>query len=100
MREIIIVVVIGLGVMFTRFMPFVLLKEKEIPEKYQHILNAIPYATISLLVVYALKDVNKTSIFPTIIASSLCIVTYSYKRNTIFSIIVSTITYMVLIQTF
>lgn len=94
------IVTIGIGLLAVRFLPFILIKDKEIPQKYQHILDAIPYATISLLVVYVFKDVNSSNVLATVIASALCVVSYSYNRNTILSILLSTVTYMVILQNF
>ncbi len=93
-----LILTMSLGVMATRFIPFILLKDKTIPQKYENIMNAIPYATISLLVVYAMKDVNISNFVPTLIASLICIITYIYKKNTIVSILLSTLIYMILIQ--
>ena len=93
-------IVIALGTMFTRFAPFVLFKNIEIKGKYESLLHAIPYATISLLLVYAFKDVDKTTAVPTIIASTVCVLLYKWKRNTILSIVIPTAIYMLLIQGF
>ena len=48
--------VIALATVLTRSIPFIFLKNKEIPEKFMKIIDALPYATISLLVVYCFKD--------------------------------------------
>lgn len=92
--------VVALATIFTRFAPFVLFKNVEIKGKYESLLNAIPYATISLLLVYAFKDVNKTNAIPTVIASAICALSYAWKKNTILSIVIPTIIYMILIQNF
>lgn len=60
-------------------------------------IDALPYATISLLVVYSFKDVTTVSIVPTFLASALCCGTYLWKRNTVLSIASSTLLYMFLI---
>lgn len=94
-----ILITIALGVTLTRFIPFILLKDKKIPKKYENILDAIPYATVSLLVVYAFKDLNSSTLLASLVASSICIILYLWKRNTILSILLSTIVYMFVIQT-
>ena len=94
-----ILITIALGVALTRFIPFILLKDKKIPKKYENILDAIPYATVSLLVVYAFKDLDSSTLLASLVASSICIILYLWKRNTILSILLSTIVYMFIIQT-
>ncbi|NLW15685.1 MAG: AzlD domain-containing protein [Erysipelothrix sp.] len=96
----IILITIALGVMLTRFLPFLLLKNIEIPQKYEKVMNGIPYASMSLLLVYAFKDVGKHNLLETLIASLVCIGLYTWKRNTIISIVFSTIIYMLMTQAF
>ena len=93
------VIVIALATMLTRFAPFIIFKNIDIKGKYQRLLNSIPYATISLLLVYAFKDVTKNNALPTLLASAACILLYSWKKNTILSILIPTAIYMFLIQT-
>ncbi len=92
------ILVVALGVALTRFIPFILIKEHELPQSLNFLLDGLPYATISLLVVYAFKDVSKYTALPTLLASSVCALLYLWKRNTILSIVVSTAMYMVMIQ--
>lgn len=92
--------VIALGVFLTRFIPFILMKENDLSEKYRFLLDGIPYATISLLVVYAFKDVDQTNLLATLLGSLVCVVLYIWKRNTILSILLSTALYMIVIQNF
>lgn len=91
-------IVVALGVALTRFIPFVLIKDKELPQSLNFLLDGLPYATISLLLVYAFKDVDKSNALPTILASTVCAGLYLWKKNTILSIVLSTAIYMVMIQ--
>ncbi len=93
-----ILFVVALGVAFTRFIPFILMRDKEISHSYKWLLDGIPYATISLLLVYALKDVTMSNLLPTLMGSLVCVFLYLWKRNTILSILISTIVYMVIYQ--
>lgn len=91
------IIIIAIGTYLTRVMPFIFLKNKDIPKRFMHIIDLLPYATISLLVVYSFKDLTTLSVLPNIIASSVCVITYVWRRNTIFSISTSTLIYMLLI---
>ncbi|NLA78944.1 MAG: AzlD domain-containing protein [Erysipelothrix sp.] len=93
-----ILIVVALGVMFTRFTPFILMRSNKISEKFNFLLNGIPYATISLLVVYAFKDIDGSNLWASLVGTVVCVVLYVWKRNTILSILVSTILYMLIFQ--
>lgn len=92
-----ILITIAIGTYLTRAFPFMYFKNRDINEKFIKMIDALPYATISLLVVYSFKDVNRSSLLPTILASTLCCGTYLWKRNTVLSIAASTFLYMILI---
>lgn len=91
---------IALGVSLTRFIPFMFMKDAKSLDKYQGVLDGIPYASISLLVVYAFKDVNTSNLVASVLGSIVCAGLYLWKRNTILSITISTLLYMILIQNF
>ncbi len=93
-----ILIVVALGVMLTRFTPFILMRSNKISEKFNSLLNGIPYATISLLVVYAFKDVDGSNLWASLVGTVVCVGLYVWKRNTIVSILVSTILYMLIFQ--
>ncbi|HLV49938.1 MAG TPA: AzlD domain-containing protein [Erysipelothrix sp.] len=92
-----ILITVAIGTYLTRAFPFLYFKNKDISDKFIKVIDALPYATISLLVVYSFKDVNRSSLLPTILASTLCCGTYLWKRNTVLSILASTVLYMILI---
>ena len=92
-----ILIVVALTTALLRFIPFILFKDRKLSESFSHVIDALPYASISLLVVYAFKDVNSSNLFPSIIASIICIISYHYKRSSALSITLSTIVYMFLI---
>ena len=89
--------VIALATVLTRSIPFIFLKNKEISEKFMKIIDALPYATISLLVVYCFKDLTMDNLMPNVLASSVCVGLYLWKNNSILSIASSTLIYMLLI---
>lgn len=89
--------VIAFATYLTRALPFIFLKNKELPDRFSKVIDLLPYATISLLVVYSFKDLNSLTLLPSIIASAVCIVSYALKENTILSISLSTLVYMLII---
>ncbi len=97
---IVTLIVIALGVSLTRFIPFYVLKDKTPPQSMQVLLDNLPYATMGLLVVYAFKDLNTSILLASVLASGVCVVLYLWKRNTVLSILCSTLLYMVIIQNF
>ena len=71
------------------------------PKIIEKLGRLLPYAIMGILVVYCLKDTNFTQISGFLPALISCIVVgllYVWKRNTLLSIIVGTICYMVLVQ--
>ena len=97
----IMIIIMSLVTVALRFLPFVVFKAGKSPKWLNELGKLLPYATMAMLVVYCLKDVNVfeiSSILPTFIASAVTIVSYVYKRNSLLSIIIGTAVYMFLIQ--
>lgn len=96
------VAVIALVTVALRFLPFVIWSgNRKTPMIIEKLGKALPYAIMGMLVVYCLKDVNFTNIsnfMPPLIASLVVGVLYVWKRNTLVSIIIGTVCYMVLVQ--
>lgn len=93
-----ILITIALTTMLTRFLAFVLFQNKTMSNNFLKIIDALPYATISLLLVYGFKDTNSSNLAATILASLICILSYHFKRSSIISIVLSTIVYMSIIK--
>lgn len=98
----IIILMVSLGTIITRFVPFVLLKNSNGNNAYINYLGKVlPYASIGLLVVYCFKSVRfaaPTYALPEIISVFCIAVLHYWKENTLLSIGVGTIIYMVLVQ--
>lgn len=102
MQSIITILVVVLGTMITRFLPFLIFPEGKTPPAYISYLGTVlPYAVIGLLVVYCLKDAVFTSYhgLPEVIAIGFIFVLHKWKKNTLLSIGAGTVLYMVLVQT-
>jgi branched-subunit amino acid transport protein AzlD len=101
-QTIIIICMVAIGTMITRFLPFVLFKGTSSNNSYiTYLGKVLPYSAIGLLVVYCLKDVSfKSPSFglPEIISISVITALHNWKKNTLLSIGAGTILYMVLVQ--
>lgn len=100
-QSIITIIIVVLGTMATRFLPFILFPESKTPPKIVNYLGTVlPYAVIGLLVVYCLKDAvfSEYHALPELIAIAAVIVIHKWKKNTLLSIGVGTVLYMILVQ--
>ena len=101
-QGIITIVCVVLGTMVTRFLPFLIFPEgKEPPEFIRHLGNVLPYAVIGLLVVYCLKGITPLAYpygLPELISVAAVVVLHLWKGNTLASIALGTVCYMVLVQ--
>lgn len=101
-QSIITILVVVLGTMLTRFLPFLIFPEGKTPPPYITYLGTVlPYAVIGLLVVYCLKDALYTPFhgLPEIIAIIFICFLHKWKKNTLLSIGAGTVLYMILVQT-
>lgn len=99
-HSILLITVVALVTMAIRFFPFVLFR-KETPKTILYMGQVLPYAIMSMLVVYSLKNVSFTSGshgIPEIIAVALVVLLHKWKHNTLLSILVGTLVYMLLVQ--
>lgn len=92
------------GTMLTRFLPFLLFPGgKAMPPFMEYLSRSLPYATMGLLVVYCLKEVDTgTSPFgiPELAAVILVGWLHHRKHNILLSIVGGTAGYMLLVQLF
>ena len=101
-HSIAIISVVAICTLITRALPFwVLGGKREVPEVVKYLGKALPPAIMAILVVYCLKGI---SIFagsrgiPEFLSIGLVVVLHLWKRNTLLSIGVGTIFYMILVQ--
>lgn len=97
-----IVAALAVATVITRFLPFLIFPAgREIPRYVEYLGKTLPYATIGLLVVYCLKDVQMAGGFhglPEMIAVSVIVGLHWWKGNSLLSIGMGTLVYMVLVQ--
>lgn len=102
-QKIITIAVVVIGTMITRFLPFLIFPEKKTPPKIVTYLgNVLPCAVIGLLVIYSLKDsvFTKYHALPELLAIIVTVLIHKWKKNTLFSIGMGTVLYMILVQNF
>lgn len=85
-----------------RSLPFLIFGGKrKTPKVITYLGTVLPYAVMGMLVVYCMKDqifASVTDCVPLIIASSIVVFLYIWRRNTLLSIIAGTVSYMLLVQ--
>ena len=101
-QHIITIAMVVIGTVITRFLPFILFPaDKPTPKYIQYLGKALPPASLGLLVVYSLKDVNIFSGshgIPELIAVITVFAVHLWKRQMLLSIAAGTVVYMVLVQ--
>ncbi len=101
-RNLIIIAMMVAATMLTRFLPFLLFPAgKKTPKYITYLGTTLPYATIGLLVVYCLKNINFFASpfgLPEIIAIAVIVVLHLWRGNSLISIGAGTAVYMLMIQ--
>ena len=102
MHNVRIIVVATLVTMATRFLPFLIFGgNRKTPDIIVYLGKVLPYAIMGMLVVYCLKDTSFLSApygIPELLGCAAVAVLHLWKRNSLLSIGVGTVFYMVLVQ--
>lgn len=102
LHSILIIVVAALVTMATRFLPFLIFgKEGKTPQLITYLGKVLPCAIMGMLVVYCMKDVAILSYpygIPELLGCLAVVALHFWKRNTLLSVGVGTVFYMVLVQ--
>lgn len=97
-----LVAVIALVTALLRFFPFLLWSgRRKPPKRIEKFSRVLPGAITGMLVVYCLKDVTLQSaadFLPELLASLVVVGSYALKRSTLWSILLGTVSYMLLVQ--
>ena len=85
-----------------RALPFLIFtKNRPMPEWLRRLGKTLPMAIMAVLVVYCLKDIPAQPIkagVPQLLGVAIVALTYRWKRNTLLSIALGTVGYMLLIH--
>lgn len=102
MHDILMIVVIALVTMSTRFLPFLIFGEnRKTPKLITYLGQVLPFAIMGMLVIYCMKDVAFLSApfgIPEILGCAVVALLHLWKRNSLLSIGVGTVFYMLLVQ--
>ncbi|MCI5839000.1 MAG: AzlD domain-containing protein [Peptoniphilaceae bacterium] len=99
-HDFLLIFVIAFFTFITRAIPFLFLKNKK-SKVIDYLGEVLPFSVMAMLVVFCLKDINfsnKSHFFPEIIAVIVTVLSYKLKRNTLFSVFLGTIVYMICVQ--
>ena len=96
------IAVIALVTAALRFLPFLIFGEnRKTPPLVSYLGQVLPYAIMGMLVVYCLKGISFAAFpfgIPEILACAAVTLLHIWKRNTLLSIGVGTVFYMLLVQ--
>lgn len=99
---IMVIIVMTLVTMLLRFLPFILFDHGEHPPKWiTYLGKVLPPAVMSMLLIYCIRNIDLfagTHGLPELVCVAVAMLLHSWKRNTLLSIGVSTVLYMVMIH--
>ncbi|MCH5315079.1 MAG: AzlD domain-containing protein [Eubacterium sp.] len=101
-RTVILILVAAVCTFATRLFPFALFSgKKEIPKFVKYLGEILPPAIIGVLIIYCLRDMTGgdfNTILPQLIAVGATAIMHIWRKNTLLSIAVGTVGYMLLIH--
>ena len=100
MHSFLLIAVVALVTMGIRFLPFVVFRKKT-PKLVLYMGKVLPFAIMGMLVVYTLKHVSVVEGnhgIPELIGVLLVVFLHKWKHNSLLTISVSTVVYMLLVQ--
>ena len=100
MRPALLIGVMSLVTILTRFLPFFVFR-KQTPGYISYLGRVLPPAIIGMLVVYCLKDIKPAAApfgIPELLAAACVVGIQVWKRNALASILTGTVVYMVFVQ--
>lgn len=101
LHSVLIIAVCAIVTMSLRFTPFLIFQNKKLPKYITYLGKVLPYSIMAMLVVYCLKGVNLSDSpfgMPEFISCLIVIALHIWKRNTLLSILVGTVAYMIFVQ--
>jgi branched-subunit amino acid transport protein AzlD len=97
-----IIAVVAVCTFMLRAVPFVIFsKKKNVPEAINYLGQYLPAAIMAALVIYCLRGINfyaSSHGIPELIAVALVILLHSWKKNILMTVLVSTVSYMLMVQ--
>jgi len=99
-KSVLIIIIMSIVTIALRLLPFVVFSSKKTPKLIAHLSKVLPSAVMAMLVIYCLKDINFTAasgFLPQLIASTVVVLSYLWKKNSLLSIVLGTTVFMILI---
>ena len=97
-----VILIMGLVTLATRLLPVLIFgRGEKVPDYILYLGKVVPFTAMGLLIVYCLKDVSVVESphgLPELISLAIVSGTYLWKRNTILSVVIGTVVYMMLVQ--
>ena len=97
-----LILIMAGGTALLRFLPFILFPSgRKTPKIVTYLGYVLPFAMIGMLVIYCLKDISVlsgTHGLPELLAIIIVIGLHVWRRNTLLSVGVGTVCYMIFIQ--
>ena len=97
-----VILVMGLATFATRIVPVLLFgRGSKVPDYVMYLGKVVPYTAMGLLIVYCMKDVQVMAAphaLPEIVAMAVVVMSYLWKRNSILSVVIGTVLYMLMVQ--
>ena len=101
-EQLILIAMVSLGTMVMRFLPFLIFPAGRPTPKYiQYLGKVLPGAVFGMLVIYCLKGVSFADApygIPELLGCAAAALLHIWKRNTLLSIGLGTLFYMLLVQ--
>lgn len=102
LHSVLLIIVMAVVTALIRFLPFLLFPEgKQAPKIITYLSGVLPCAVMGMLVVYCLKDITLSAApfgIPEAVGCAIVAALHVWKRNTLLSIGVGTVCYMLLVQ--
>ena len=102
LHGVLLVAVTSAVTILLRFLPFAVFSgNRKTPAYVTYLGKVLPYAVMGMLVVYCLKDVNFLAApfgLPEILSCAVVAILHIWKRNSLLSIGLGTVCYMLLVQ--
>ena len=100
--SLILIAIVSIITIIFRSLPFLIFPSgKTTPKTITYLGGVLPYAIMGMLIIYCLKEVSVFSYphaLPELISMALVAVLHVWKRNSLISISVGTVFYMILVQ--
>ncbi len=100
-QALVVFIMVIASTFITRFLPFILFARRHNSRYVAYLGRVLPYASIGLLVVYCLRNVNLTArpyALPELAALSCIVLLHYWRDNILLSIATGTAVYMFMIQ--